>query len=590
MAGNMFLRIYFVFLFNFVLFGTIYQSSAELSTCSEVHDILSRIQFRDPYVHIPTQPRSGNDLAICNQGTSCCTRALEQQLLIKARQDYHGALQSAVAYLKYTLSSAVIDFQGEFEDLLQFGEDRVNQHFQLSHPNMASSMHRSVELLFIDLQAYLQGHSVNIETSLQDFFDELFPHAYAWSINVGRLNDNYMQCLRRQRSAISPFGHGDNVLSANLQNSLKVTRALLQSLKLGTEVLNTTEHMPLSSRCKQVLTTMRYCPYCQGIPYTRPCHGFCLNVMKGCLANFMDLDIYWTEYVISVVDLIRKSMSSDFDLQQIMHSLDARINQAINYAVTNKDPIIHAVLERCGPPPQMRPNTHSDYAFNSPPINVPIAPNPGIPLDERLLNFVQTLDNSKGMYRNLPDSLCLDNTMSTQINVNCWNGNTVGRYTEQVIGDGTVAQQWNPEVPLTGREPELVHALMLMNKLQHAARATKRILESFEEDDEYMYSGSGSGDEMGSGCIDSDDEDCFPSSGDDLDSRAGSRGPPRVTPTNTDQRFNPTSGPADKTNRFGNRQGENVGSTKPSHSSRSTQCFVLVVLVAFTSLAMTRFS
>lgn len=204
-------------------------------------------------------------------------------------------------------------------------------------------MHRSVELLFIDLQAYLQGHNINIDRSLEDFFDELFPHAYSAYMNVGRLNNIYIRCLANERTVISPFGREDNILSNDLQNSLKVTRALLQSMKLGLEVLNSTEHMPLTTKCKQVLTKMKYCPFCQGLPYTMPCHGFCLNVMKGCLANFMDLDIYWTEYVSSVVDLIRQSMSVNFDLQHLMHSLDSRINRAIDYAIAHKDRITHDV-------------------------------------------------------------------------------------------------------------------------------------------------------------------------------------------------------------------------------------------------------
>ncbi|PIK47861.1 glypican 5, partial [Apostichopus japonicus] len=537
-----------------------------------------------------------NDLRICQTGLSCCTRDLEHQLWIKARHDYHSSIQSSVSYLKYTLSTAVTDFQGEYEDLLQYGEDGIHQHFGRSHPNIASNMHRSFELLFIDLQAYLQGHNINIDRSLGDFFDGLFPHVYSAYMNVGRLSNIYMQCLARERTVILPFGREDDAFSADLQNSLKVTRTLLQSLKLGLGVLNTTEHMPLSVKCKEVLTKMRYCPFCQGLTYARPCHGYCLNVVKGCLANFMDLDIYWTEYVTSVVDLIRSSMSADFDLQQVMHSLDDRIDRAIDYAVDNKDDITHAVLERCGPPPQMRQSNYNDYAINSPPMNVPIAPNPGIPLDERLLSFVETLDNSRGMYRNLPASVCQEQSMSSQSNSNCWNGRNVDRYTEEVVADGTVAQQWNPEVPLTGREPELVDALLLMDKLQKAARKTKMILESFEEDEDeelgdYMYSGSGSGEEMGSGCAFSDDEDCEEGSGGDLIGRGGKPGSPNITPTNTDLRYSPTPEPklGDDPDKADSRQGDEVGTTKSSLSNKkATQSALLTAFATITVYLVVR--
>lgn len=36
-----------------------------------------------------------------------------------------------------------------------------------------------------------------------------------------------------------------------------------------------------------------YCAHCLGVPGTRPCPDYCLNVLKGCLANQADLDAEW---------------------------------------------------------------------------------------------------------------------------------------------------------------------------------------------------------------------------------------------------------------------------------------------------------
>lgn len=52
-----------------------------------------------------------------------------------------------------------------------------------------------------------------------------------------------------------------------------------------------------SSSCRQAVTKMRYCPYCSGVPYTKPCHDYCMNVMKGCLANQADLNPEWNNYI-----------------------------------------------------------------------------------------------------------------------------------------------------------------------------------------------------------------------------------------------------------------------------------------------------
>ncbi|KAJ1077191.1 hypothetical protein K5549_005361 [Capra hircus] len=42
---------------------------------------------------------------------------------------------------------------------------------------------------------------------------------------------------------------------------------------------------------------MLYCAYCRGLPTVRPCNNYCLNVMKGCLANQADLDTEWNLFI-----------------------------------------------------------------------------------------------------------------------------------------------------------------------------------------------------------------------------------------------------------------------------------------------------
>ncbi|KPP66825.1 hypothetical protein Z043_114636 [Scleropages formosus] len=49
--------------------------------------------------------------------------------------------------------------------------------------------------------------------------------------------------------------------------------------------------------CVRALTRMLYCPYCRGLPNTKPCGNYCLNVMKGCLANQADLDPEWNLFI-----------------------------------------------------------------------------------------------------------------------------------------------------------------------------------------------------------------------------------------------------------------------------------------------------
>ncbi|KAI4565324.1 hypothetical protein MJT46_009667 [Ovis ammon polii x Ovis aries] len=51
--------------------------------------------------------------------------------------------------------------------------------------------------------------------------------------------------------------------------------------------------------CIRALMKMLYCAYCRGLPTVRPCNNYCLNVMKGCLANQADLDTEWNLFIVA---------------------------------------------------------------------------------------------------------------------------------------------------------------------------------------------------------------------------------------------------------------------------------------------------
>ena len=42
---------------------------------------------------------------------------------------------------------------------------------------------------------------------------------------------------------------------------------------------------------------MSNCPACQGLPEVRPCSGYCINVMKGCLAFHAELNESWVKFI-----------------------------------------------------------------------------------------------------------------------------------------------------------------------------------------------------------------------------------------------------------------------------------------------------
>ena len=52
-----------------------------------------------------------------------------------------------------------------------------------------------------------------------------------------------------------------------------------------------------SSSCLTALQKMTTCAACQGLPHIKPCNGYCLNIMKGCLAYHYEINDSWNDYI-----------------------------------------------------------------------------------------------------------------------------------------------------------------------------------------------------------------------------------------------------------------------------------------------------
>ena len=52
-----------------------------------------------------------------------------------------------------------------------------------------------------------------------------------------------------------------------------------------------------SKACVRAVQKMSSCPACQGLADVKPCNGFCINIMKGCMAYHYEIDELWSKYI-----------------------------------------------------------------------------------------------------------------------------------------------------------------------------------------------------------------------------------------------------------------------------------------------------
>jgi hypothetical protein len=214
-------------------------------------------------------------------------------------------------------------------------------------PSAAATVVRSVTLVTADL---------NLEESVTTFFASLFPLVYHHAVNphLRDFSGDYKSCLRATISEIQPFGDVPRQVAQGISKTMEATRVLLQALNLGAEVLNSTDTLLMTdsidvsgaqwSECHTALLRMSYCPTCQGLtrPGLKPCSGYCLNVLRGCLTQHAsELDLPWNGFVEATERLVVAVRGHDaapsvvLNVEEIIRSLDTKISEAIMYAMEN---------------------------------------------------------------------------------------------------------------------------------------------------------------------------------------------------------------------------------------------------------------
>uniref|UniRef100_W5MBM2 Glypican 5a n=1 Tax=Lepisosteus oculatus TaxID=7918 RepID=W5MBM2_LEPOC len=316
-------------------------------------------------------------------------------------------------------------FSETFETLIRHAENHTNTLFRTTYRNMAADAAGSVKELFTDVGLFVLGSEVSVEDFVNRFFDSLFPLVYNHLINPG-LTDitiNYAECIRMTRRDLNPFGNFPKLAVGQIGRSMLPGRVFLQALNLGIEVINTTDHLQYTKECKRALLKMQYCPHCQGLTQSKPCMGYCLNVIRGCLANMAEIDSHWREYVRSLEE-VSNSMHGSYDVEQVLLNLHSLVNDAIMHAQINgpklsamytPEEVFKNKVERCRSHKNVRLNAKDLVSLKVPPRNTEES------LASRRKEFINSLRLYQTFYAGLADHLCVSELASSD-GLSCWNG------------------------------------------------------------------------------------------------------------------------------------------------------------------------
>ncbi|NXB07511.1 GPC5 protein, partial [Cnemophilus loriae] len=410
----------------------------------------------------------GVDLQVCtSKNPTCCTKKMEERYQTAAKQDIQQVLQASSATLKFLISHNAAAFQETFEMLIRLAENYTSTFFCNAYRNMAAEATARVQEFFTDVGLFLFGTDVSTEEFVNRFFDTLFPVVYNHVINPGPtdISLEYAECLRVARRDIRPFGNIPKKAIGQMGRSLLPSRTFLQALNLGIEVINTTDHLHFSKECSRALLRMQYCPHCQGLTLSKPCMGYCLNVIRGCLADIAEVDLHWRGYIQSLEDLSR-AMSGAYGIEHVLLNFHSLVNDALVQAQINGPELSERVNKICGPPvrkSKQSPGCSFDQNKDNQRLKM-FSRDSEETLANRRKEFISHLRLYRAFYGGLADQLC-GNELAAADGLPCWNGEDVVRsYTHRVVGSGIKAQSANPEVKVKGTDPVISQ---ITDKLKH---------------------------------------------------------------------------------------------------------------------------
>lgn len=113
----------------------------------------------------------------------------------------------------------------------------------------------------------------------------------------------------------------------------------LKALKGGSEVLMGAEQLDSSAihaNCKEAQLKMNYCSTCNGYgPHQiKPCYGYCMNVMRGCLHLFMGpLNKDWNSFTETIPRLHKLINGEHGGIDTVIKGLEAKLSDAVMRAI-----------------------------------------------------------------------------------------------------------------------------------------------------------------------------------------------------------------------------------------------------------------
>lgn len=477
-------------------------SEPKLRNCNEVRAAFSSKGFN--VNDVPNKGINGASLKVCPQGFSCCTAEMEEKLSQQSHTEIKAPVSRLSTNLQSTFKQRHEHFDKFFRELLKNSEVSLHNMFVRTYGRMYMDNAELFKDFFASLtRYYVSGSSaVNLDVMLSEFWAELLERMFRL-VNVQyEFSDAYMDCVSQHTEQLQPFGDVPRKLRIQMKRAFVAARTFVRGLALMPDVVNRVSTVSASPSCVRAAMKMMYCPYCSGQVALKPCQNYCLNVMRGCLANQADLDTEWNNFLDAMLGLAER-LEGPFNFESVMDPIDVKISEAIMNMQENSMQVSQKVFQGCGTPKQIaafrskRSARETSFTGKFRPYSPDARPTTaaGTSLDRLTTDVKKKLKHARKFWSTLPDTLCADERSVS--GDECWNGTAKSRYQSVVIGNGLANQGSNPDVEVDITKPDVV----IRTQISVLKDMTSRLKAAYSGNDISFDDTEASGDEeSGSGC------------------------------------------------------------------------------------------
>ncbi len=126
-----------------------------------------------------------------------------------------------------------------------------------------------------------------LESHLQAHARMLFRLTYHMQGGKNYSTPEEMECFENVSiSFVQPYV---NKLKDLLEVQLSDLKLFMDSIKMAEEVAKAVQGHTFSPECVDSLMRLKYCAYCGGFVLFKPCLFFCINTLRGCMADVADI-------------------------------------------------------------------------------------------------------------------------------------------------------------------------------------------------------------------------------------------------------------------------------------------------------------